>query len=121
MIFQFVLSAAFIVGILVVYKQINFIQHQQLGYNKDNVVSIDMPLTTIDEMVKNTQRFQQDARNIPGIVSVSGMDHSNMVDDFGKTGDIQWKGQDPKNNIGFGNIGMNDGLIETMGKPPVAG
>ena len=37
-IFQFALSIIFIVGVLVINKQIEFTQTKNLGYNRDNIL-----------------------------------------------------------------------------------
>jgi putative ABC transport system permease protein len=42
-IFQFLTAQIFIIGAIVVAKQMNFIQSQSLGFNKDNVVDISLP------------------------------------------------------------------------------
>ncbi len=40
-IFQFALSVIFIVSVVVVYKQVEFIQSKSLGYDKENVIYFD--------------------------------------------------------------------------------
>ena len=40
-VFQFTLSVMLIVAVLVVYRQIQFIQSTRIGYNKDNVIRFD--------------------------------------------------------------------------------
>src|SRR5262249_25626208 len=37
-VFQFTLSIMLIVGVLVVYKQMKYIQSTNIGYNKDNII-----------------------------------------------------------------------------------
>jgi putative ABC transport system permease protein len=39
-VFQFTISLVLITGTLIIYKQLNFIQNQNLGFNKENVVRI---------------------------------------------------------------------------------
>ncbi len=114
--FQFVLSALFITAVLVVYKQVNFIQTQNMGYNKDNVVSIEMEggVTGIEKIIKNTQTFLSSVKTTQGVLNASSMDHGSIVADFGSTSDLEWEGKDPKTVFNFGNIGVNYGLLETM-------
>ena len=40
-VFQFAISIILIVGTIVVYKQLNYIQTKNLGYNKDQVLVIN--------------------------------------------------------------------------------
>lgn len=120
-VFQFALSAVFIMGVLVVYRQIAFMQQENLGYNRDNIVTVDIPLTTIPEVIQHTRLYLDAVKQLPGVISASSMDHSSMVADYGETGDVHWPGQDPKAAVGFGNIGVNYGLMETMGMQMAAG
>src|SRR5690606_1359108 len=41
-VFQFALSVILIVSVLIIYKQIAFAQNKNLGYNKDNVITIPL-------------------------------------------------------------------------------
>jgi putative ABC transport system permease protein len=61
-IFQFTISIVLMIGTMVVYKQLNYIQNKQLGFNKDQLIIIkktDDLSTQInafkEELVKNTQ------------------------------------------------------------------
>jgi putative ABC transport system permease protein len=108
-VFQFALSVIFIISVLVVYRQLQFIQHKNLGFNKDNVLNFDM--TGIS--AQNTNSFLSEVKNIPGVVNASSMDHSNLYD-FGGSVPF-WEGMNPKQIIEIKNIGINYNLIETMG------
>jgi hypothetical protein len=120
-VFQFALSAVFIMGVVVVYRQITFMQRENLGYNRNNVVTVDLPFTTIPEVIQHTRMYLDAVKQLPGVISASSMDHSSMVADYGETGDVQWPGKEPKADVGFGNIGVNYGLMETMGMQMAAG
>lgn len=58
---QFILTISLIFGTLVINRQLNFIRNQKLGFNKDNVVSIDLPnnLQPKAELIKN--EFKQNS------------------------------------------------------------
>jgi len=116
-IFQFSLSVIFIIAVLVVYRQVTFIQTRNMGYNKDNIISIEMEgsLTEVERIIKNTQTYLSEVKTTPGILNASSMDHASIVNDFGSTSGLEWEGKDPKEVINFGNIGVNYGLMETMG------
>ncbi len=43
-IFQFTLSVILIAAVLIVYKQVNYIQTKNLGYNRDNIIDFTIPL-----------------------------------------------------------------------------
>ena len=62
-VFQFTLSIVLIIGTIVVSKQINYIQTKNLGYDKDNVISIPLQ----GNLLNKYTTFKQEAVNIPGV------------------------------------------------------
>lgn len=58
-IFQFVISVALIFGSLVVYRQLEFMQQKNLGFSKENVVSL---LHTVS-LGKNSQAFKNEVNS----------------------------------------------------------
>jgi len=110
-IFQFFVSVVFIVAVLVVYRQIRFIEKRNPGFNADNVVSFQL----VSEVVRKTPPLLQSLRAIPGVVAASSMDHASIIEDFGSTSDIIWEGKGPHDNVDFANIGVNYDMIETLG------
>jgi ABC-type antimicrobial peptide transport system permease subunit len=109
-VFQFTLSVIFIIAVVVVYQQIQFIQTKNQGYNKVNVLSFDM--TGISPAA--SKAFFAEVKNIPGVINASGMDHSSLINDFGGSYP-RWDGKDPKTLIEFNNIGINYDMFETLG------
>lgn len=109
-IFQFTLSVILIIAMLVVYQQIQYIQTKNTGYDKDNILSFNMTGTSPE----NTNALLAEAKNIPGVVNISSMDHNSLISSFGNSAPT-WDGKDPKTVIQFGNIGINYDMIETLG------
>ncbi len=61
-IFQFTLSTLLIVAVVIIYQQIQFIQHTNPGFNKDNVIRIDA-----EGKINGTEAtFANELKNIPG-------------------------------------------------------
>ena len=67
-VFQFVISAGLILTTLVVYKQMQFIQHKKLGYNKDQVIVLRDAYKMGSEKVNS---YKDELLRNPGIASVS--------------------------------------------------
>lgn len=111
-IFQFALSIILIVGVLVVYKQIEFVQNQNLGYDKDNVIYINKEGNLWDSNSLNT--FLEEVKNIPGIVNTSSIGH-NMAGHNSGTSGIHWEGKNPNDKTEFENVAVNYDMIETLG------
>ena len=64
-VFQFVTSIVLIVGTIVIYKQLHFIQTKNLGYNKDQVLVID----DVYALKQNTEPFKNDVLGMKGVSS----------------------------------------------------
>jgi putative ABC transport system permease protein len=129
-VFQFTLSVVFIIAVLAVYRQIEFIQTKDRGFNKDNVISFsaegmvapgNMTPEDTKTFLTGVETFLGDVKNMPGVVNASSIDHNSLVGDYGNTGDINWEGKDPHMNLSFNNIGVNYGFIETLGMTMAAG
>ncbi|MBB6270067.1 ABC-type antimicrobial peptide transport system permease subunit [Pedobacter cryoconitis] len=116
-VFQFTLSVILIVSVLVVYKQIEFVQHTKAGYQKDNVLYIEAE----GRLKTNAGTFITALKNIPDVVNASSMDKRFIGDLKGTVGDFNWEGRDPKQVIKFQFAGLNSGLIETMGMEMAGG
>lgn len=66
-VFQFVISIALIFGSLVVYRQLNYMQEKNLGFNKENVVSL---LHTMS-LKANAQPFKNEVNAHPDFTGAS--------------------------------------------------
>ncbi|MFN8306816.1 MAG: ABC transporter permease [Ferruginibacter sp.] len=62
-VFQFATSILLIIGTIVVYNQLNFIQTTKLGFNKDQVLIIN----GVDALNKNLQPFKNEVLNMKGV------------------------------------------------------
>ncbi len=67
-VFQFFVSIALITSFLIVYKQLSYIQHKELGLNKENILVI--PSTP--QLIEKLDVFRQELTANPNILSVSG-------------------------------------------------
>ncbi len=69
-VFQFAISVALIIGTLLIYNQLNFIQNKKLGFDKSQVVILDDTYA----LGKQVVNFKEAIQRLPGIehVSVSG-------------------------------------------------
>lgn len=115
-IFQFTLSVILIVSVLVIYKQIEFVQTKNLGYKKDHLIRI--PIEGRIDSTKET--FLNEIRKIPGVVSSSASSHTLMGRNNNTSG-LNWEGKNPEDDILFENISVDYDLLETMGIEMTAG
>jgi putative ABC transport system permease protein len=67
MVFQFVISLVMIVGTIVIYRQINYVKHLNLGFDKENIIR----LKTKDNAYVNAQDFKNELLAIPGVDKIA--------------------------------------------------
>jgi len=109
-IFQFSISVFLIVSVLVIYNQIKFVQTQNLGYNKNQLV-----LFNIDgKLEDHYDTYLERAKRMPGIENISTIGHS-LVGQNSNTSGLNWEGKNPEDRILFENVASNYDAIETMG------
>ncbi len=68
-VFQFVISIILIVSVLVIYKQVEFIQNTNLGYNKDQIITFPKE----GKLNKDFDPFLTELKRTPGIINASQM------------------------------------------------
>jgi putative ABC transport system permease protein len=110
--FQFTLSIIFIVSIIVVYEQIQFVQSTDVGYNKENVVYFGLNGALGD--LKNQELMINRIKAMPGVENVSSMGH-NLAGHNGGTSGVVWEGKNPEDRTEFERFVVNYDLVETLG------
>lgn len=114
-VFQFVMSAILIVTVLVVYNQIQFIQSQNLGFDKSRIITFPYE----GKITKNPELFLSQLKELPGIENASYL--QTFVENQSSTIGLTWEGKDPDTNITFQNFSAGYDMIATLGMEMVAG
>jgi len=66
-VFQFAVSVFLIISTILIFQQLSFIQHKNLGYDKDHVLVLP-----VDALVRrNYQSVKEAIARVPGVISVS--------------------------------------------------
>ena len=108
-VFQFTLSIILIVGMIVTYRQMDYIQSKNLGYDRDDLLYIPIE----GELANRYEVFKQRATEIPGVVNISKMRNSPTVIEH-HTGSISWPGKDPNLTVSFADAVVGYDFVETM-------
>lgn len=108
-VFQFTLSVIFIVAVLVVYRQIAFVQSHKTGYDKDQVLYFDAE----GSVGTGIDAFLVALKQVPGVVNASSM-AGNVLGGPSNIGNrFQKDGVDEV--VPFRPFLVNYGMIETLG------
>lgn len=103
---QFSASIVMIVGAMVVYRQMRFIQNRNLGYVKENVVYIPI-------LSEDFETFKTELLKFP---EISGVTSTNQHPSFvmNSSSGFEWPGSDPEADILFHQQGVDPDYIQTM-------
>ena len=108
-VFQFTISIIFIIGILVINKQIDYMQTKNLGYDKENVIRFE-----IGSNIEKPETLLSELKNIPTVKSVGFMNGDFLAGNDNNSGWL-WPGKNSEDNIVFQSPRMGYGAIETLG------
>lgn len=114
--FQFALSIIMIVGVLVVYNQLAFIQSKNLGLKRENVIKVPVEGKVVD----NLEAFKMQSEQVPGVLKTSFSSHNFTASTNSTTG-VWWPGKNEDVEILFEQARSYYGLISTLGIEFIAG
>ncbi|HVO74628.1 MAG TPA: ABC transporter permease [Ignavibacteriaceae bacterium] len=109
-VFQFSLSIIFIIAVLVVYKQLEYIQTMNPGFEKDDIIYFEKE----GKAAENTDAFLTELKKIPGVVNASSI-LSTVVGSQNTTGGLSWEGKNPDESIYFEEVCVGYDMLETLG------
>ncbi|HXO75495.1 MAG TPA: FtsX-like permease family protein, partial [Puia sp.] len=109
-VFQFSLTILLIIGMIVIYRQLNYIQTKNIGYDRENLVYIPVE----GELATKYQLFKEEAVRIPGVLAMSKMRNSPTVI-IHHNGSIDWPGKDPNLVVHFADEIVAYDFVKTLG------
>ncbi|MGA0557897.1 ABC transporter permease [Larkinella sp. VNQ87] len=108
-VFQFMLSMLLMVGTVVIYQQLNYIQTKNLGYNRENLITIPSEGAIAEKFAL----FKQELQQKPGIQAVSNM-QTTPLSNGNTTESVSWPGKDPNAAISFNNTAVGYDFARVM-------
>jgi hypothetical protein len=108
--FQFALSILLIIGTIIISRQVRFIQAANLGFDRENLVTIPLE----GNLVNQYFLFKQELTKMPGIQQVSEISQSPVQTDNFLINDITWENKDPQSRPTFAVIYSEYDLVQTM-------
>ncbi len=100
---------------VVVFRQIQFVQNKNLGFNKDDLIYFPME----GKIKSSLETFLAELNKIPGVIKASSISESIVSD--GNTTEIDWEGKEPDTHIPFAIRPLNYDIIEMLGLEIVQG
>ncbi len=115
---QFAISVILMVSTFVVNNQLRFINNRDIGFNKENLMYIQMP--QIGDLRNNYQALKTALNENARTNEYTMIEHLPTYLTTGTT-DVKWKGKDPRTQIVFPHIGADGNFIKTFGMHMIAG
>lgn len=109
-VFQFGLSVVLIVGMIVIYRQVGFVQSKNLGFDRENLVYFPIEGELFNKFDLLKTRLSQ----IAGVKQVTHMTATPASNGNGTDG-ISWPGSDPNGQTRFTPVGVGYDFARTMG------
>jgi putative ABC transport system permease protein len=114
--FQFILATILIVATIVVYNQINFALSKNLGFNKDQLLQMQLD----GSLFNNFDVYKEELKKIPGVQQVSRSSHS-FLGRNSNTGGVTWEGKDPDYSALFEIMNVDYDFLQTFGMQLING
>ena len=108
-VFQFGFAVTLIVSVIVVRKQINYVQNRDSGYSRDNLVYV--PLT--GDLKKNYSAFRNELYQSGAAYSVTKTS-APLTEQWSSTTGIDWRGKAPEERTDFQRIYADENLSTTF-------
>ncbi len=113
---QFSLSIVLMVGMVVIYKQMQFIQNRNLGYDRENLLYIPIE----GALKTDYSLFRERSLSIPGITGITEMRETPTFISHSK-GSIGWAGKDPSAEVSFSDAAVGYDFAKTLRLKMVSG
>jgi hypothetical protein len=109
-VFQFTLSIILIIGTIFISKQINFVQHINLGFDREHLLYLPLE----GDLRKQYPLFKKEALQSPGIKSITRVSDEPTNLSNG-TASVIWDGKDPNTTPQFTTMSAGYDFVQTMG------
>jgi putative ABC transport system permease protein len=115
-IIQFAVSITLIVGTAVIYQQLHFIRDRNLGYDKENLVYVNMTGEMWNKY--STWRTELEKNELTSDFSFLSDLPTNLTN---ATISVEWDGKDPATQPLFANIAVDENFMEVFHMKPLNG
>lgn len=108
-VFQFGLSVILIVGMIIIYRQVGFVQNKNLGFDRENLVYFPIEGALFNKFDLLKEQLTQ----VAGVKRVTHMT-ANPASNGNGTDGITWPGSNPTEQVRFTPVGVGYDFTKTM-------
>jgi putative ABC transport system permease protein len=118
-VFQFVLSTALLIATIVITRQTDYVQHSNVGYNRENLVyvRVEGALST----AAGYKLFRERVSTMPGIAMIDRSSETPHSMNFDVTDPIQWEGKRKDAKVAFVPASVGFDFIRLMNLSVIKG
>ncbi|XHR97885.1 FtsX-like permease family protein [Mucilaginibacter sp. UC70_90] len=110
-VFQFFISIVLIIGTLVIYNQLKYIQNKDLGYNRSQVLVIH----GVYDLGDKSKVLRDEVKQLPGVMGVTMTGFLPTSDYRNSSSVFQERGLDPKKAVLAQTWVVDDSYLPTLG------
>ncbi|MBD1384991.1 ABC transporter permease [Mucilaginibacter rigui] len=116
-VFQFSISIFLIIGTMVIYHQLKYIQSKNLGYDRDHVLVIK----NTNSLGNNAKVFKRELQDLPGVQSATLSGYSPTSGNRNSTSFFTSQAHDSKTALATQFWDIDEDYVPTMGMKVIAG
>ncbi len=112
---QFTATIILIVGTIVMYKQLNYIRHKDIGLDRDHVVTVSMNR----ELRESYRSFKNEIKRYPKVINVTAA--RRLPTNIGHMNPVYWEGKGPEDYVTMTDASIDYDYFETLGMQIIQG
>ena len=113
---QFMFSIILIIGAIVIYKQLGYLQDKNLGFDKSQLLMLKMK----NELKSKSMLLKADLEKQNSVANVTATS-TNMIDVISSTYSIHWQDKQPEDKFVITEANIDPDFLNTMGMKLAAG
>jgi putative ABC transport system permease protein len=107
---QFSLTIVLLIGTAVVFRQLRYVSHADLGFNRDNIIQIPIE----ENLGARYQAFKEELLRHPRVQSVTAERYPFAEQTWRSAGNFDWEGREARDDLDMVYTGVDYDFFKTM-------
>jgi putative ABC transport system permease protein len=107
---QFSLTIVLLIGTVVVFRQLRYVSHADLGFNRDNIIQIPIK----ENLGARYQAFKEELLRQPRIQSVTAERYPFAEQTWRSAGNFDWEGREARDDLDMVYTGVDYDFFSTL-------